>query len=185
MKTIHINNSSKDFKYWHKSLLILALFFIIILQSSCDKPKEYSKVPEITFKSLSVKNASDTLGNAVFRFKLSFNFIDGDGDLGLEAYDTLGDFAPGKPYYYNLHIGLYEKQNGTFLKNESVTNNFRFQDISKKGTSNKVLKGEMQIDFDLTKYNQYKDTCYFKFYIFDRNLNQSNTENTNEIYLYQ
>ncbi len=170
---------------WKKIILFFAVLLIAIVQTSCEKPKKYSNIPEITFKSLSVKNATDTLGNAVFRFNLTFDFIDGDGDLGLTPYDTLGDFAPGKPYYYNLHIDLYEKENGILQKNEGIANNFRFQNISKVGTNNKTLKGEMQIDFDLSKYNAYQDTCCFKFYIFDRALNQSNIAQTDEIYLYQ
>ncbi len=177
------NKMSEIFRYRKKSILILSVLFIIMLQVSCEKPQEYSDIPEVTFKSLSVKKGLDTLGNEVFKFNLIFDFVDGDGNLGLSPYDTLGDFAPGKPYYYNLHIDLYQKQDGVFTKDEDVANNFRFQNISKTGTNNKLLKGEMNIDFELSKYPN-KDTCCFKFYIFDRLLNQSNIEKTNEIYPY-
>lgn len=163
---------------------ILIYILAIGILWSCDKPKNYSHIPDISFSKLSVKNGLDTIGNAVFKCQLSFDFVDGDGDLGLNDYDTLGNFAPGKEHYYNLYIYLYEKKNGIFVKKEGLTYPYRFKNISKQGTTNPIVKGEMKVDFDLSKTVQYADTCHFRFYIFDRALNQSNTETTNEFYLH-
>ena len=66
-----------------KVLFLFSLSVFLILTSGCFDPPEFSDVPEIKFKSIrfvEVEGASDTL-------ELSFEFQDGNGDIGLSSND--------------------------------------------------------------------------------------------------
>lgn len=164
--------------------LLILLGLIALVFNSCKKPKNYSPIPEINHVSTNITQGKDTLGNPIFKVAVSFSFVDGDGDLGLSPSDTTGEFGPGKDYYYNLKFAFYEKKNGVFNRNESIKPYYRFQNISKSQTTNKVLKGDMLIEIDLSTTIQYADTTKFTYFIYDRALNKSNIEETNELFLY-
>lgn len=153
--------------------------FVIFGLMSCEKPQDYSSIPEIEFISTALsQNVDQNITKATIRF----SFIDGDGDLGLEQSDTTGLFAPDQAYYYNLKFDFYEKKNGT-LTLSPRKDYFRFQNISKTQTENKVLKGDMEVTINFENSQTVHDTSIFRFYIYDRALNQSNVIETHEIYL--
>ena len=80
------------------TVLAASLTFLV----GCFDPPEFSEVPEIKFKNIrfvEVENALDTL-------MLSFEFQDGDGDLGLVPEI---DFAPYQPFWQ------VEDNNGDFV----------------------------------------------------------------------
>ena len=165
---------------------LLIIGFLSILLFSCEKPVEYSPVPQITFSELSLLDTVEAeLDNPIKRVKVQFDFIDGDGDLGLSKADTFGDFGPGKKYYYNLTFSVFEKKNDKWILNEKTKPYFRFQNISKQSTSNKVLKGYMSVDVDFLKNIGFTDTIRLDFFIYDRALHKSNVASTPEIYLYE
>ncbi len=70
---------------------VLFLFYVatfLILVSGCFDPPEFSEIPEIKYKSLrfsEVDGAADTL-------VLSFDFQDGDGDIGLDPAQIFPPF---------------------------------------------------------------------------------------------
>jgi len=163
----------------------LILILLSIGLFSCEKTEDYLYIPEIKFVSLEQTNGQDDLGNEVSIVKVRFSFIDGDGDLGLSPSDTIGDFAPGKDFYYNLLFQYYEKKDGQFVQNESVINSFRFQNISKVQTANKALKGDMIAELIFSKSSEinYADTSKNTLFIYDRALNKSNIIETSEFYL--
>lgn len=75
-----------------KVLFLFSLAAFLILMSGCFDPPEFSDVPEIKYKSIrfvEVEGALDTL-------KLSFEFQDGNGDIGLDPADVL-------PPYHSLN----------------------------------------------------------------------------------
>jgi len=155
------------------------LGMLFILFTSCEKPQEFSPIPEIELISTTLKqNIDQNLVEAT----ISFSFVDGDGDLGLEQSDTNGLFAPGEAYYYNLIFDFYEKKNDT-LKLSPRKDYYRFQNISKSQTTNKVLKGDMEVTINFENSLSFSDTSLFRFYIYDRALNKSNVLETDEIYL--
>ena len=58
----------------------------VLVSSQCKKADEYPIEPVITFKSLTtVKDANGYDTDGI----LEIEFTDGDGDLGLNPYDTL------------------------------------------------------------------------------------------------
>jgi len=162
----------------------LALACILLLMASCEKPKKYSNIPEIKFLDITVTKGFDALDNPRHFINVHFSFTDGDGNLGLDDYDTLGDFSPGEKHYNNIILTFYEKVNGIIQEKTDIGNlKFRFKNISKQQTTNKLLKGEMKVDMDIDAKKTYADTCFLEFYIKDRTVNQSNIERTTEIYL--
>lgn len=163
--------------------IILSILTFVLLLWSCEKPTTYSEIPEIKFKSVSIEQTQDTLGNPVQRALLAFTFVDGDGDLGLNPSDTIGEFAPSEAFYYNLMVQIDEKENGVWIANPIFKGNYRFVNISNENTTNHLLKGEMIVEIDITSFIQFKDTTRFKYFIYDRGLHQSNIDYSNEIYL--
>ncbi len=157
-------------------LLLLGLF-------SCEKPQDYSPIPEVEHVSTDITIGTDTLDNEVYQIAIRFSFVDGDGDLGLSPSDTLGDFGPQGDYYYNLKFSFWEKINGEYILTENIKPYYRFQNISKSQTTNNVLKGEMVVEIELTTTTNYQDSSKFDFFIYDRALNKSNVAETSEIYL--
>ncbi len=164
-------------------LLVFLILFISLSLLSCEKTEEYSVTPEIKYVKTTISTGTDQLGNTSKILEVQFSFVDGDGDLGLTQADTNGVFAPGEDYYYNLKFQLLEKINGQFILNESEKHNFRFQNISKQQTNNKVLKGDMITKLYLSTENNYADTIKLSFFIYDRALNKSNIEESNELIL--
>ena len=100
-------HKDKTLKTIVKGIVSLSVLLIIV---ACEKVPNYSKVPEISYNSYSIKRNVFNPDNAVFgdSLTLNINYKDGDGDLGL-ANDELGPSNP-KNYIIDLQI----KKNGTF-----------------------------------------------------------------------
>ena len=77
--------------------LILAFSLIGI---SCRKFVEYPPEPQIEFNDFIL--LIDTLTGKTIEGILSIQYIDGDGDIGLEQSDTLPPFQRDGDYYYNF-----------------------------------------------------------------------------------
>jgi uncharacterized membrane protein len=140
---------------------LIPVLFILLL-AGCINPPSYSTVPEIKFLSLSasqVVSGVDTL-------LVSFEYKDGDGDIGVKEGDTtinawLVDNRTGFPYTYQLPF------------------------VNKKGNSNSI-SGTIFITvspFTLNCRPDHKttDTLSYQIYIQDRAGNFSNKVNSSEV----
>lgn len=135
---------------------------------ACEEIEKYSEIPEVQFKDF---RYSDTT--------LVFEFIDGDGDLGLEQFDTIEPFNPGNKYFYNVFIDYYKYSNGEAEKIEfDFPTNIRFRTIPEPEGNNKTLKGDMEIDLQYSLPLELPDTFFIKFQIVDRALHESNIDST-------
>ena len=175
-----------------KIVLFFSVAFSLFL-FSCQKFEEYPIEPQISFDSF--KLFVDTIpdGDTVKAVTnvgvLAFSYTDGDGDLGLRSADTLSPFNPGSPYYYNIIVEYYEKQNGVFVQ-VPVTNpdgdtdiinfNGRFPYLTPMGV-HKAIKGIINDTLPVNNPASDYDTIKFKVYIYDRALNKSNEIETPEI----
>lgn len=154
-------------------------FLISLLVFSCRKPQNYSEIPEIGYKSFTVRDTTDLLGNNGLVGELTFTFVDGDGDLGLHEPDVEpGDtIDPEDPEYTNLFFTLYVMKNGilTIPDDIKIPLNYRIPYMEPEG-QDPSLKGEIKVEFlyILFKY----DTLLYDFYITDRAKNESNLEST-------
>lgn len=146
----------------------------------CRKIEVYPDEPQITFKQVIVKDSSDILDNPVKYVKLTFEIIDGDGDIGLDEGDTTGPFHRDSSYYYNLFIKEYEKIGDQYMEVTDVEfpRNYRIPNLTPEG-QNKTLKAtvdiEMEYRYSAVNPLPFKEFKYF-FYLYDRALNKSNED---------
>jgi hypothetical protein len=148
-------------------LLVIALFL-----SSCLKQEEFPNRPDIEYLGF-VPNTQATSKFDSLGF-VKFSFTDGDGDLGLGDSDNESPFALGDPYYFNLFVRYFERQNGTFV--EVIPPgiiNVRFERLTSEG-GNGSLQGEMNVGIRASGISPF-DTVRYEMYIVDRALNHSDT----------
>ena len=157
---------------------ILIITGITLSVLSCQKVESISEIPYIAYKSSTVHDTVDLLGNKGKVNELVFKFEDGDGDIGLYPPDTLF----GETENYNLFFELYEKIGGLYTKvpeeELEIPLNYRIPYIEQEG-QNKTLKGEIKVDFFYLVI--LYDTIQYEFYLVDRALNKSNVERTPDI----
>lgn len=151
---------------------VLSLFILIGLFSSCLKREEFPNRPDVEYVGFFPNpNATSKADSVGF---VRFNFTDGDGDLGLNKGDTLGEFASDLPYHYNLFIRYFERQNGDFVEVVPPGNiNVRFKRLSSEG-GNGSIQGFMDVRTFVSSASPY-DTVRYEMYIVDRALNHSDT----------
>lgn len=162
---------------------ILILIITVLLSGlSCQKIESLPEIPSISFKSFILIDTTDVLGNEGKIGELTFDFEDGDGDIGLTQPDSLSADSTN----FNLFFTLFSKIDGEFIEvseNDLETPlNYRIPYIKKEG-QNKALKGEIQIDFIYLLFEY--DTIKYSFFIVDRALHKSNIETTPEIAIFQ
>lgn len=157
-----------------KSLLLI-IGILTGLIFSCVPPKAYPVEPEVSFKEIKMYDGHDTLQNPVKRIILTMSVVDGDGNIGLPedyvlpGFDTLDN--------KNWFINLYNKKDTVFEKVDLLAPlNYRTTFLVPKG-QDKSLTADFEVTLDFTKFEDY-DTVKFDFYIYDRDLNRSNTAET-------
>lgn len=186
-----------------KKALIL-LFFVPFFFWGCPEIEEVSPVPHIEFQKFIINTELDSLGNRMPVGYLSFNFIDGDADLGvLKSVDT--NLALPDSVKHGIFIDFFEKKNGIYIRyypTQLVTKTVKivrpdtsfFMDsvyvdtisfnkylpydekLNRVG-QNKIVKGVIRVKLPFEK-DPEKDSMRFEFYIRDRALNKSNVEVT-------
>lgn len=153
---------------------------ILLLAINCQRIEVFPDEPSLSFTSVIVKDSNDILDNPIKYVKLTFQVIDGNGDIGLNDDDTTGPFHRDSQYYYNLFIREYEKIGDTLIEVTEVEfpRNYRIPDLTPAG-QNKTLKAEISIEMEY-RYSDanplpFKEFKYF-YYLIDRELNKSNTD---------
>lgn len=170
--------------------------------SSCLKEPEYSTTPAISFNDVQViripvKKAGEQRRDSI---RMTINYQDGDGDLGLSQADQ--KLAPFK---FKNPDSTYNKFNSNFFVEIFIRNsatgkyelrptktvaspagyNGAFPRLTTE-TNNKPLKGTVTyatIPFGLGDFFQPRDSVRFEISIADRALHVSNTITTRPIYI--
>jgi len=155
-----------------KISIIVLLSYICLW--SCVKPQIYPDIPQISYKSFSIKDTVDTLlQNPVKRARLTIYVIDGDGDIGLPDDDTI--------HKSDLFLTLFYKKNGKFEKVPVVVAPYyRLPYIEVLG-QNKTLKADIVVKLDYETVLFHYDTIQYEFYIKDRAFHQSNVITSPEL----
>ncbi len=185
-------------KRQHKiSTGILSSIVFILFFSSCVKFEDVSDIPSIEYKNITVSDAYDSsLGNKLKVVQLSFDFIDGDADLGVYEEIANNTEYPDS-MRYGLFVTLYEKVDSIFTEkvltewNDSLgyydtlsLNQYIFYDekLDRSG-QNKTVKGNIECNISVYEYTVFNDSLRLEFYIRDRALNKSNTETSDSFIL--
>jgi len=158
---------------------IFSYLIVMILLSSCFKNETYPIEPIISDPVFVISGDSA---------KLSFSFTDGDGDIGLEAYDTLAPYNPESYYHYNLYIDYYEKDDvlgwvrGTDLEGDSIVFSYRIPPVLVKGKT-RGIKGTMDVTMLVfaNPFSTQADTIRFEVKLIDQALHESNVIQTEVI----
>lgn len=160
---------SNNFKY---SLLLAVLTGFALL--GCLKREEYPDEPSVTFKRIDFDEANNAT--------LYIDFIDGNGDFGLEQ----GEHSNNCDLGYNLFIEQYALNNGIWI-NVTPDPCLNFVPLyyavpwARPTGQIQTQKGEIKVElFDNWYQSVDYDTLRFEIRIRDRALNTSNrlvTEN--------
>jgi len=143
--------------------LLTLILFTAFAGTGCEEIKSYPNTPDIDFSRF---NYDDTI--------LIFEFVDGDGNIGLDPPDTSPPYDLENKYYHNLFLTILEKEDGVFNPMEIEDSTFyRIPRIPEPTGQNKVTRGDIELDMSI--YGLWPDTFQFRFYIVDRDLNHSDT----------
>jgi hypothetical protein len=157
-----------------KGSLIIVLFTVIVMLGACIPVEKLPPEPMIEFRSFTLYDTIDILGNAAKAGKLTFYFEDGDGDLGLD--DPATEYEPSS----NLFLQLYRKTDGVFElagpTDPLYPSEYRIPWLE-PGGQNTILKGTIDVTLIYFLYN-LNDTLYYDFWIRDRGGHDSNTATT-------
>ncbi len=161
--------------------LILFILFAVALMnlSSCDEMETYSEIPKIEYIGTKVSDSVDVLGNQKLFVELMFTAIDGDGDMGLNEFDTLNPYTG--MYIYNFFSTLFLVDSSQFDTAPLPAYNFRIPYIEFE--NHKAYKADITVEFQYFKSFLTSDTIAYDFFIVDRALNHSDTIRTPAIAL--
>jgi len=147
---------------------------------SCEPPQSYSEIPEIHFKSLVFEERIDhpILQNLVKYAVLTFSFVDGNGDIGVNQWDVDKVSRIHYTWYQKLPNSTYEQHqfpDSSFTRSSEIP----YEDVMNKDDAhNKTLKGTIEIAFSAPTNIQDVDTMRIEFFIVDRARNKSNVDYT-------
>lgn len=147
----------------------------VIMTASCKPIDNLPDEPAIEFRSFTIFDTIDILGNPAKAGALKFYFEDGDGDLGLDA-----PAQPGFEPESNLFLRLYRKTGNSYElagpTDPLYPSNYRIPYLEAEG-QNKILKGTIEVTL-IYFLHSTSDSLYYDFWIRDRLGNESNTDST-------
>ncbi|MCP4310756.1 MAG: hypothetical protein GY790_05800 [Bacteroidetes bacterium] len=159
------------------SIAILIGLFLLV---SCEEVAPvYPDEPVIDYLGFSIYVTLDELGNKTVMGRLSFDFTDGDGNLGLHPLPENTDPDLPDSLKYNFYLQLYDLKGYDFVEipeSEGGILRYRIPHLDKQ-----PLKGTM--DLDISYPLIIHDTVFYTFYVVDRSFNRSNTDTTDVIVL--
>lgn len=160
--------------------LLYTIIFATLALAGCPTPKTLPDTPKIEYKSFILEKKFNALNQEILTGTLTFDFEDGDGDIGFVASpDSL--FLPDS-FKYNLFLTLHEMVNGDYREVDTSEllspPYYRIPPLDREG-QNKTLKGEISVDIEY--FTIEYDTLRYSFYLMDRAFHRSNVDTTDEI----
>ena len=148
-----------------------AIFFIFlsVLIFSCVEIVDYPNIPQVKFKEY-------ILEDSLFVFQV----IDGDGDIGLTQYDTVGPYHQDSVYNKNFFMKVLERKDSIYTEFEfenPLEYRIPYPFENKPQGQNKTFKADIEVDLSVI-VEFPRDSFKFEFFIYDRALHQSNIETT-------
>jgi len=156
------------------------LFSALLLMISCnDIDPVYPDEPHVDYQGFGLFIAVDALGNSTLIGQLSFDFTDGDGNLGLLPLVDTSYLNMPDTVKYNFFLQLYDLQGYEYVQipdEDGGVLKYRIPYLDKQPLSGTM---DLEISYPVIIY----DTIYYTFYIYDRDFNRSNTDSTDIIVL--
>lgn len=149
---------------------VLLSFILAAVFASCQKSKNLSDIPRITFNSLTASKYPSGLDSTAV---LNFDYEDGDGNIG-----SLLENPP--PEYRNLFVNYFLLVNGIWTEPVlPVGFDAAIPNLTPKA-KDKAISGDITYNLILPP-NAKNDTIRFTVYIVDRLNNKSNVITTSEL----
>ncbi len=159
---------------------ITAFLFLFLFLISCEEiTPTYPDEPVVDYKAFGLYISVDQLGNKTLVGQLSFDFTDGDGNLGLHPVSDSFSINQPDTVRYNFFLQTYELQGYEYVQvpdEEGGILKYRIPYLDKEPT-----KGVMDLQIYYPVIAQ--DTFFYTFYIYDRDFNRSNIDTTDVIVL--
>ena len=156
------------------------LFSTLLLMISCNEiDPVYPDEPVIDYQGFGLYISVDELGNKSLIGQLTFDFTDGDGNLGLLPLIDTNDLNLPDTVKYNFFLQLYDLQDYEYVEipdEDGGILRYRIPYLDKQPLSGTM---DLEIFYPVIKY----DTIYYTFFIIDRDYNRSNTDTTEVIVL--
>lgn len=158
-----------------------SILIVVLLLFSCERiTPEYPDEPIIDYQTFSLYITVDELNNKTLVGQLTFEFTDGDGNVGLHPLppDSIGVNWPDT-VKYNFFLQLYDLNGYDYEKvpeEEGGILKYRIPYLDKQPLSG-------TIDLDISYPVIIHDTIFYTFYIYDRDFNRSNMDTTEVIVL--
>jgi len=170
-------------KLW---ICVMVCMSASVFTGCADDKNTNSNIPKIAMLDEYVVPTENNYDSALV-FNVSYS--DNDGDIGLQEWDTMGDFAYKKPAFYNFFCWIYVKTNGTWSKplnpfgvNDTLQFHERLPYLTPSGKY-KQVQGDILMTIPARPYGLKLDTVKFEFLMMDRALNRSNSLFSKEIRL--
>jgi len=160
--------------------IIVAILFLLLPVISCNQiDPVYPDEPVVNYQGFGLFIAVDQLGNKNLMGQLTFDFTDGDGNVGLFPLLDTTDLNLPDTVKFNFFLQLYDLQGFEYVKipdEDGGVLKYRIPYLDKQ-----PLKGTMDLEiaYPIIKH----DTFFYTFFIFDRDYNRSNTDTTDVIVL--
>lgn len=174
----------------------------IVLYNSCEKPKSYSPIPEISLKDYQLidsgllsTNYNGIQDTTKFRcLVVRLNFADGDGNISKTGDRELTKIFPDTvakdtSTYSKFYYKYYEKKQGVYFEVPDSAlltppyNEIPYKPVMDRDGQNKTQKGEIQINlrffYGFSKISY--DTLRVDFYLTDVLWNKSNVVTISDI----
>ena len=151
-------------------LMAKASAFFLLTLAACEVVPEYPKQPEISYASAFFQEMPQT--DYIY---LSFNYKDGDGDLGLndEEMRTLDSASR-----FNIFPVLYRKVGNTYLELKEFSYNGTFPRLRQSLVAGPI-EGSLQYRLgSFNFFNEDSSIAKIRVYIRDRAGNKSNVIET-------
>jgi hypothetical protein len=156
------------------------LFSALLLMISCNEiDPVYPDEPIVDYQGFGLFITTDALGNTTLMGQLSFDFTDGDGNIGLLPLVDTTDLSLPDTVKYNFFLQLYDLQGYDYVKvpdDDGGLLKYRIPYLDKQPLTGTL---DLEISYPVIIY----DTIYYTFYIYDRDYNRSNTDTTDVIVL--
>ena len=160
---------------------LITFFGMVLIAVSCQEiDPQYPDEPRIEYQGFGLYITTDALNNKTLVGQLTFNFTDGDGNIGLKSFgDTTGLNLPDT-LKYNFFLQMYNLEGYEFVKvppEKGGELKYRIPYLDKQ-----PLSGTLDLDISYPVIGAL-DTIFYTFYIYDRDYNRSNVDTTEVIVL--
>jgi hypothetical protein len=157
--------------------ILLGTLFLMISCNEVDPV--YPDEPVVDYQGFGLYIIVDALGNNTLVGQLTFDFTDGDGNIGLAPLVDTTDLNVPDTVKYNFFLHLYDLQGYDWVEipeEDGGILKYRIPNLDKQPTSGTM---DLEISYPVILY----DTIFYTFYIYDRDYNRSNIDSTEIIVL--